>query len=184
MREGSDREGGRNGGRFGAVLVGASAALQAPRWVRGRRFEQLLEKHDEGREAAHISERTDPAGGSNTSDAVFAASAPATALGVRVARALLRRLARLPFTPWRNTCLFRSIAECLVLRRYGVPAAIRLGVRRQEPAEAGRPSSASSAPSALSESAASIIAHAWVVYPGGAEVTTHVPLVPSSRRSP
>lgn len=175
------REGGgshvENDGWLGAVMVGASAAFQAPRWVRGRRFEQLLEKDDGGHETVHLAERSVDADGPNTADFVSAASAPAPALGVRVARALLRRLAWLPFAPWRNTCLYRSIAECLVLRRYGVPAAIRLGVRRQD-VEAGRASPTQRA------SAASIIAHAWVVYPGGAEVTTHVPLIPSARRSP
>ena len=49
---------------------------------------------------------------------------------------------RLPW--WRNTCLYRALAECLVLRRYGIACRVELGVTRL-----GKP--------------AAIGAHAWVV---------------------
>jgi len=49
--------------------------------------------------------------------------------GVGVANRLLRVLARLPGNRWRYTCLYRSVAECLVLRGYGVPAVVAIGVR-------------------------------------------------------
>jgi hypothetical protein len=43
---------------------------------------------------------------------------------------------------WRNTCLYRSVAECLVLRGYGEDARLRIGVGSE---------------------ASAIVAHAWVV---------------------
>lgn len=61
----------------------------------------------------------------------------------RVARFAIRLLARLPGGRWRNTCLYRSVAECLALRRLGVHARVCLGVGREEALR-------------------SISAHAWV----------------------
>jgi transglutaminase superfamily protein len=51
---------------------------------------------------------------------------------------------RLPW--WRNTCLYRALAECLVLRRYGVACRVELGVTR---------------------SGEALGAHAWVVRGAG-----------------
>lgn len=62
----------------------------------------------------------------------------------RAARHTLRLLARLPLSPWRNTCLYRSIAECMILRRAGRSAVLELGVRRE------------------GEGPEDIAAHAWV----------------------
>jgi hypothetical protein len=45
---------------------------------------------------------------------------------------VLRLLARIPGGPWRTTCLYRSVAECLALHRLGLPAVIRLGVRADD----------------------------------------------------
>ena len=45
----------------------------------------------------------------------------------------------------RNTCLYRSVAECLVLRHYGIACRLRIGVQNSQP-----PGGA-------------IAAHAWVV---------------------
>jgi hypothetical protein len=42
----------------------------------------------------------------------------------------LRVLARTRLPWWRNTCLYRALAECLVLRRYGIPCRVELGVTR------------------------------------------------------
>jgi len=64
---------------------------------------------------------------------------------LRVTRALLSRLARIPGSPWRNTCLFRSIAAHAALSWYGVPARLRIGVRR-----------------ATGDGATGIVAHAWL----------------------
>ena len=40
---------------------------------------------------------------------------------------VVRVLARLPFSPWRGTCLYRSVAVCLAYRFAGVDAVLRLG---------------------------------------------------------
>ncbi len=81
-------------------------------------------------------------------------------LATTTAFATLRLLQRLP--GWRNTCLFRAVAECLVLRGLGMPATLRLGVARH---------------------AGQVAAHAWVECPGhrcrataGNQATTYAPL--------
>jgi hypothetical protein len=71
---------------------------------------------------------------------------PDVRLAVRAAHGLLARLARVGgprWRRWRNTCLYRSVAECLVLRDLGLPAYVVIGV------------GAGAAP-------ADVIAHAWV----------------------
>jgi len=88
-----------------AVLAGVHAALSSPRWIEGARLTELL------RDPPPAPERRVPRG--------------ATGAAMR----LLRLLALLPGSTWRNTCLYRSVAECLVLRRYGVPAILKIGVR-------------------------------------------------------
>jgi hypothetical protein len=93
----------------GAVLAGARAALEAPRWIDGPRLAELL------RPPARVRpERRVPRG--------------ATGSALR----LIRLLARAPGGRWRNTCLYRSVAECLVLRGYGIPAVVRIGVKPAE----------------------------------------------------
>lgn len=69
--------------------------------------------------------------------------APDARLSVRVSHAALARLARVRPSRWRNTCLYRSVAECLVLRAVGLPARIVIGV-------------------GASAVDAGVIAHAWV----------------------
>lgn len=69
---------------------------------------------------------------------------PDPGAALRVPFRTLRVLARLRLPPWRDTCLYRSVAECLVLRRYGIPCQLRIGV----------------APRAVGTQ--SIRAHAWV----------------------
>ena len=103
-----------------AVLVGARAALQSPRWIDGPGLAELL-REPPGADA----------GG----------RVPRGALGA--AMVLLKVLGRLPGRRWRNTCLYRGVAECLVLRHYGVGATLKIGVRSGEGIEA----------------------HAWVVRP-------------------
>jgi hypothetical protein len=62
---------------------------------------------------------------------------------VRASHAMLARLARVYGARWRNTCLYRSVAECLVLRSFGLPAFVVIGVGTgADPAD--------------------VIAHAWV----------------------
>ena len=100
------------------MLAGVRAALASPRWIEGARLTELL------REPPPAAERAVPRGATGA------------------AMLLLRALARLPGSRWRNTCLYRSVAETLVLRRYGVPAILKIGVK---------------------SGAGDIEAHAWVV---------------------
>jgi len=48
----------------------------------------------------------------------------------RAALRMLQLLARAGLPWWRNTCLYRAVVECLVLRRYGVRSRVQLGVAR------------------------------------------------------
>ncbi|MGB7212974.1 MAG: lasso peptide biosynthesis B2 protein [Gemmatimonadales bacterium] len=106
-----------------AVRVGVLAALRTPAWLSAARIRELQSAAPgEGAVPAEQSDRA-----------------------LRTSTALLRRLGRLPLSPWRNTCLYRSIAASLALRSLGVPATLHLGVR---------------------EGRAGIAAHAWVESPG------------------
>jgi len=109
-------------GRIAALATGGTAALCVPYWLRGARLTGLMERNGAaaGRHAA------------------------AADVAIRAAYYALRLLGRARFLPWRNTCLFRSVAECLVLRHYGIPCRLRIGVRDSQP-----PTGA-------------IAAHAWV----------------------
>ena len=65
-------------------------------------------------------------------------------MALRVANGTLRHLSRTR-TAWRNTCLYRSMAQYLVLRDFGRPAAIRIGVQGADD---------------------EVAAHSWVIYHG------------------
>jgi Transglutaminase-like superfamily len=108
--------------RPAAYVVGVAAALSLPWWLGGKRLARLVRAPGPLR-----TRRGDPAG------------------ALRVAHAALRLLARTRLPWWRNTCLYRALAECLVLRRYGIPCRVELGVTR------------------AGDTAAAIGAHAWVV---------------------
>lgn len=110
-------------GRIAALATGGTAALCVPYWLRGARLAGLMERD---RAAA---------------DRQIAAAEVA----IRGAHYALRLLSRARFLPWRNTCLYRSVAECLVLRHYGIPCRLRIGVQNSHPP------------------AGPIAAHAWVV---------------------
>lgn len=71
---------------------------------------------------------------------------------LKAARFALRLLSRLPGGRWRNTCLYRSVAECLTLRKLGVPARVCLGVEKEEALR-------------------SIAAHAWIEILGAGGAT-------------
>ncbi|MEO8563499.1 MAG: lasso peptide biosynthesis B2 protein [bacterium] len=62
-------------------------------------------------------------------------------LASRVSHVAIGRFARLAPTRWRNTCLYRSVAECVALRALGLPARLVIGV--------GAPDT-------------EVVAHAWV----------------------
>lgn len=79
------------------VAYGSAAAIRTPRWIHGTRLQTLM-SGDQARPRPLRDAR----------------------LAVGTSRFTLRLLGRLPFPAWRNTCLYRSVAECLVLRRYGV----------------------------------------------------------------
>lgn len=70
------------------------------------------------------------------------------AFGARAAHGAVARLARGAPARWRNSCLYRSVAECLVLRGIGLPARVVIGV--------------GSGPSTADPADAPVIAHAWV----------------------
>ncbi|GAC1478118.1 MAG: hypothetical protein NVS1B4_21610 [Gemmatimonadaceae bacterium] len=108
-----------------AQVVGAWSVVRAPFWLRRGRLLDLLKTP-----AARPAPSPPPA----AIDAALGAIIPA-----------LDALSALPVGPWRNTCLFRSVAECLVLRHYGVAASLRIGVKNEEPPHG------------------KILAHAWVV---------------------
>lgn len=112
----------------GAALTGAWSALRTPLWLRGDRWKELL-----------VPPAAAPAG-------------PHPPRGVlRAAHTTVKVLAAVPGSPWRDTCLYRSVADCLALRHYGVPAVVRIGVRQGRGDETP------------------IVAHAWVVRDPAAE---------------
>jgi hypothetical protein len=110
--------------RAAALAGGVAAALRSPFWLGRGRLLRLIGD-------------CDPIPAPHAERAIEHQA-------VRAAHATLRILGRVPFPLWRNTCLYRAVAECLVLRRYGVPCRLELGVTR-------------------SGDGAAIGAHAWVV---------------------
>jgi hypothetical protein len=105
-----------------AFLTGARAAFVAPAWLGADRLRLLMAPAD-----------------------APAPSYPEPEQAMRAARWTLRQLARVPGGRWRATCLYESVAECLVLRGAGIPAAVCIGVRRGTGGSAG-----------------TLSAHAWV----------------------
>ena len=93
--------------RPGAYLVGGVVALSLPLWLGGSRLAQLVRAPGQLRTIR---------------------GHPAAAL--EAAHRALRVLARMRLPWWRNTCLYRALAECLVLRRYGIACRVELGVTR------------------------------------------------------
>jgi hypothetical protein len=128
----------------GDLLRGGWAALRAPRWLASDRLPLLLAIPDL------------PSGRTSSEPSAGA---------IRVARAVLGRLHRIPGGYWRGTCLYRSAAEVLLRRAAGQPARLKLGVHH-----AGE----------------EIGAHAWVecdgkpVGPDAAEAGRYTALTPSA----
>jgi len=115
--------------RFRSAFVGLTSALRAPLWVSGARLRSALE--------SPVSE------GRGTGD-----PDPTLTEALRVANGAVRHLARTR-TAWRNTCLYRSAAQYLVLRAFGRSAAIRIGVQGGN-----------------HEGEGNVTAHSWVLYHG------------------
>ena len=112
-----------------SAFVGVRAALRAPLWVSGDRLKSALEASvDESSKRVH----TDPG----------------LVVALRVANGTVRHLAR-THTAWRNTCLYRSAAQYLVLRDFGRAAAIRIGVKNVKHEDEGE-----------------VTAHSWVLHDG------------------
>ena len=113
-----------------SAYVGFSAALRAPRWVSGPRLRTALEATaDRGEQPIDPDHSLEVA--------------------LRIANGAVRHLSRTG-TAWKNTCLYRSIAQYLVLRDYGRSAAIRIGVQ-------GAPKHSDDK---------EVTAHSWVIYHG------------------
>lgn len=104
-----------------SVIVGIGAGFRVPRWLGRDRLDALL------------------AGSAGSDIAPTASDA-----SVKVAHRTIRLLSMIPRSPVRATCLYRSVAECLVLRHYGVRHRLRVGARRDAAAATG------------------VHAHAWV----------------------
>jgi len=73
---------------------------------------------------------------------------PELASALEIANGMVRHLS-MTRTAWRNTCLYRSVAQYLVLRDFGRSAAIRIGVRGPG-----------------HENEGDVAAHSWVLYRG------------------
>ena len=112
-----------------SALVGVAAALRAPLWISGARLRTALEA-----EVGPRAPGTEPD--------------PQIVMALRVANGAVRQLSR-THTAWRNTCLYRSVAQYLVLRDFGRSAAIRIGVK-----------------SAHHEDDGDVAAHSWVLHDG------------------
>lgn len=108
-----------------AAAIGIAAALRAPLWISGARFKSTI--------------------GDGPIPVVAGQADPELVRALHVANRMTAQLARTK-TLWRNTCLFRSMAQYLVLRAFDRPASIRIGVRNA--------------------SAEYIHAHSWVAYGG------------------
>jgi hypothetical protein len=112
-----------------SAFVGVRAALRAPLWVSGDRLKSAIDsKVDQEVKRTH----TDPR----------------LVVALRIANGTVRQLAR-THTAWRNTCLYRSAAQYLVLKDFGRPAAIRIGVK-----------------SVKHEDEEEVAAHSWVLHDG------------------
>ena len=118
--------------------IGLAAALRSPLWITRPGLHELRQA---------------------TSDR--APMRPHPELAIRTSARAIRVLGRVPFLPWRNTCLYRSVAECLVLRSFGLGCRLELGVSRERPDGDG------------------IVAHAWVERTGRPSTEhAHAPLRP------
>ena len=127
---------------LGPWMVGAWAGLRAPFWTSGGRLHSVVDERYAAAAGTHAIEGLEPA------------ADPRVVAALLAAKRALALLSRSRFI-WRNTCLYRSVAECLVLRHYGRAAFVRIGVRRD----------AGDASAGVDEHLL-VQAHAWVMYAG------------------
>src|SRR5688500_8903774 len=91
-----------------AAVIAVAAVLVTPLLLSGRGWERLL--------------RLPP---------LKPARRAAPNESVDLAARLLSRLSRSRLGGvWRDTCLYQSVATCVVLRYYGAPAVLKLGAKR------------------------------------------------------
>ena len=96
-------------GTLRATSVAAAAVLLTPLLLAGTAWERLLRAPAPARPARPIPDAS-----------------------LAVADRLIDRLSRTRFGGvWRDTCLYRSIAQCLILRHYGLWAVVRLGAKHE-----------------------------------------------------
>ena len=112
-----------------AALIGMSSALRAPLLVHGNRLRTALEAQVDRNESRVEVD-------------------PALVAALRIANGFIRQLSRTR-TGWKNTCLYRSAAQYLVLKGYGRAAAIRIGVKTLDHYDDG-----------------DVAAHSWVLHDG------------------
>lgn len=129
--EGLNAPPGRGLRRLRAALAGVRAAVRSARWVRDGDLRRLAAAPGPGAST-----------GTSPGRAERAAARRAALLALRV-------LARLPGGRWRNSCLYRSVALCLLARRRGEDARLAFGVAR------------------AAGGTGELRAHAWVEDPGG-----------------
>ena len=110
-----------------SLYVGLRAALRAPLWVSGNKLRSALEAEAIPDSRSLLADQ----------DLVVA---------LRVANGAVRHLSK-THTAWRNTCLYRSMAQYLVLKDFGKSAAIRIGVQGPDDEK-------------------DLKAHSWVIYHG------------------
>ena len=118
---------------------GVYAALVLPAHLRGDRLRRLT---------------------TAVAPSVQPAADPASAY--RAGVLVLRLISRIRMRGWRNTCLYRAALHCLLLRRAGHPAVVRIGARR---------------------GAHDIEAHAWVEVRGEAIAGSEAVYAPLQRHS-
>jgi hypothetical protein len=121
------------------AAIGIAAALRVPFWIGGTRLQRALN----GNGGDQITCPREATSESPPNDRELAHALRASMISLRV-------LARLR-PVWRNTCLYRSLTQWLVLRAYGRDASVRIGV--------GLHSQEANEDSAVT-------AHAWVDYDG------------------
>ena len=132
---------------FVPVAAGVTTALMLPAHLRGDRLRRLTGT---------------PAPAGATADLHSGVDCEAA---LRAGLRTLRVLTRLRIPGFRSTCLYRSALHCLLLRRAGRPAVVRIGARR---------------------GGAEIEAHAWVEVSGEvipAEAGPYAPLRPPAAAS-
>src|SRR4051812_24641235 len=110
-----------------SFYVGLRAALRAPLWVSGANLRSALEAEAAPDRRTLLADQE-------------------LVLALMVANGALRHLSK-THTAWRNTCLYRSMAQYLVLKDFGKSAAIRIGVQG-------------------AEDETTLNAHSWVIYHG------------------